>query len=517
MTKSYIVMMASVCIMMLTGLSSATRTGIAMSANERVLKDSKRVVMDFLSTTIQEIHFDDIQVLNLWSTYNVKFRSIEIREEDCDISISGNDIIIDVREAGGSFSGNARKPKLFGGFDEFSFDFHVDKGGFRHMRFEFGLDKQFVDGRTLPSIKVHKGYFDFNRHKFRLDINTDDWLLKTGSFLINTFKDAYLAILQPMLNLSFPLMANLAVSVVETTTRGEVNGGLIGSLVSILPQNQIRVPQDIYISYEMADDNRARIDNGKVIGYFVGDVKGLHEDQQIRGDEYLQLGDLNLDNNDAPFQYQISTKVLNLMFEVILGKNQIPIDLSYDIITASQFPIAFTSTQLEGAIPDLCDFIGYDVPLSGRFKNVGAPRFVFNNEAMTIKYSMEVEVWDEAFTKQYLTLTYHDIVIDFDMKLKDMHLRTEWHKIQMSHAEVRSDIVTTLAKTRANAKVTNYFNWAFDLIVPWVNELHPTNVSDIPIPTEIDGLVRINDLHMDVRDNYFSFTLDPEFLIKSRV
>jgi len=290
---------------------------------------------------------------------------------------------------------------------------------------------------------------------------------------------------------------------------------MIGSLVSVLPENDIQVPNDIFISYEMADDNRARIENGRIIGYFAGDVKGLSEDQHIKEEQYLQLGDLNLDNNDAPFQYQISTKVLNLMFEVILGKNQIPVDLSYDVITASKFPIAFTSTQLEGAIPDLCDFIGYDVPLSGRFKNAGAPRFVFNDEAMTIKYSLEVEVWDEGFTKQYLTLIYHDVSIDFDMKLEGMTLVTDWRQIQMSHAEVRSDIVTTLAKTHANAKVTNYFNWAFDMIVPWVNEYHPAGVSNVPLPSEVADLVLIKDLHMDVRANYFSFTMDPQFLIKS--
>lgn len=57
---------------------------------------------------------------------------------------------------------------------------------------------------------------------------------------------------------------------------------MIGSLVSILPDNNIQVPNDIFISYEMADDNRARIDNGRIVGYFAGEIKGLSEDQQIR-------------------------------------------------------------------------------------------------------------------------------------------------------------------------------------------------------------------------------------------
>jgi hypothetical protein len=45
----------------------------------------------------------------------------------------------------------------------------------------------------------------------------------------------------------------------------------------------------------------------------------------------------------------------------------------------------------------LCDKIGYDKNLSARFKNIGAPRFVFNNEEMSITYSMQVEVFDEEF------------------------------------------------------------------------------------------------------------------------
>jgi len=206
--------MVSACIMMLAGLSSATRTGIAMSADEKVLKDSKPVILDFLSAVIGEVHFDDFKVLGLWDVSEVKFRSVEIREEDCDVRLDGSDVVVDVRDAGGSFSGKASKPKLFGGRDEFSFDFHVDKGGFKQMHFEFGLGKQFVDGRTLPAIQVHKGQFEFDHNKIRLDINTDDWLLKTGSFLIDTFKSAYLAVLAPILNLSFPAMANMAIGAV---------------------------------------------------------------------------------------------------------------------------------------------------------------------------------------------------------------------------------------------------------------------------------------------------------------
>ena len=44
----------------------------------------------------------------------------------------------------------------------------------------------------------------------------------------------------------------------------------------------------------------------------------------------------------------------------------------------NSFPIDWTSSQLEGAIPELCEFVGYDMPLSPRFKNLGAPIFTLN-------------------------------------------------------------------------------------------------------------------------------------------
>ena len=84
------------------------------------------------------------------------------------------------------------------------------------------------------------------------------------------------------------------------------------------------------------------------------------------------------------------------------------------------------------------------------------------------------------------------------MKLENMHLLIDWVNIQMGKAEVKSDIVKSLERTHANIKVMNYFNWTFDLILPWVNEFKPKEISDILIPNEIDGLIRMNNLKMRV-------------------
>jgi hypothetical protein len=42
------------------------------------------------------------------------------------------------------------------------------------------------------------------------------------------------------------------------------------------------------------------------------------------------------------------------------------------------FPIRWDSNTLESFIPDFTSYVGYDVPLSARIKNLGAPRFVLN-------------------------------------------------------------------------------------------------------------------------------------------
>jgi hypothetical protein len=170
---------------------------------------------------------------------------------------------------------------------------------------------------------------------------------------------------------------------------------------------------------------------------------------------------------------------------------------------------------LEEFIPEFTDYVGYDVPLSARLKNLGAPRFIYNKQEMKIKYSCEVEVWNGDFTDYIMTLKYYDIEIVFDMWLEGMTLNTEWYKVQMDRAEVTSDVVDNLERVHANKRVTKFFNRAFQMILPWVNEFRPYGVAAIPIPDTLVDLIRIRDLKLAIRDNYFSFTLDPEFIIQS--
>lgn len=142
------------------------------------------------------------------------------------------------------------------------------------------------------------------------------------------------------------------------------------------------------------------------------------------------------------------------------------------------FPITWDSETLEGAIPGLCDEIGYDKNLSAKISNHGAPRFLFQETKMSIEYSMDVDVFDEHYDKWYLTMTMHNITIDFDVQVDNMTLLTHWNSIQMSHAEIsKSEHTSNLDNDFAQRTMTDYFNNVWIFVLPWVNEFHPMNIN----------------------------------------
>jgi len=58
-------------------------------------------------------------------------------------------------------------------------------------------------------------------------------------------------------------------------------------------------------------------------GYYTGAISGMG-DQAITDPKYHTPGDLQIkiDGTGDPFQYQMSTSVINDIFEVLLGKNE---------------------------------------------------------------------------------------------------------------------------------------------------------------------------------------------------
>ena len=138
---------------------------------------------------------------------------------------------------------------------------------------------------------------------------------------------------------------------------------------------------------------------------------------------------------------------------------------------ANGFPIEMTSNQLEGAIPQFTKYVGEDVSLSAIFKNIGAPKFIFDGDKeISIQFSMEVDLYDEFYDNLFATLQFFDVIIEFDMWLDGMTLNFNWNNIQMGKASVGSARVPAdvLEDNDADQHVEDYFNWSFDLILPWL-------------------------------------------------
>lgn len=110
---------------------------------------------------------------------------------------------------------------------------------------------------------------------------------------------------------------------------------------------------------------------------------------------------------------------------------------------------------------------------------------------MSIRFSMDVELWDEWFEEKFATIRFYDITIEMDMWLEDMTLNFNWREIQMRSASVISTKIPMdeFDNEEADQHVENYFNWSFDLILPWIQNQRVKNVNAFDIPKIIPGII----------------------------
>ena len=93
-----------------------------------------------------------------------------------------------------------------------------------------------------------------------------------------------------------------------------------------------------------------------------------------------------------------------------MGKNVLEKSASYLEMKKNGFPLEMTTNQMEGAIPMFTKYAGYDKEISAKFKNIGAPRFIFDEDKqMSINFSMEVDLYDEFFDNKLATLQFQNI------------------------------------------------------------------------------------------------------------
>jgi hypothetical protein len=177
----------------------------------------------------------------------------------------------------------------------------------------------------------------------------------------------------------------------------------------------------------------------------------------------------------------------------------------------SQFPLDLTTNQLGGAIPGLIEYAGEDKKLSTKFKNIGAPRFIFNDEKqMSVTCNLLVDYYDEEYLTKFASITYYNMTIDFDMWLdKNNTLNFVWNTIEMESARVTSDVIPGLDTPETNRHVQDYFNWSFDLILPWIKKVHYIGLNAFYIPNEVPGVIYFEDLKLSVKRNYLAFGMKP--------
>jgi hypothetical protein len=78
-----------------------------MSANEKVIQNSKTAFLEYMKQMFTEMKFDDFNVAN-YEMQNLQFTEIQIDESDVSIKIEGDRVKVDMKNVGGELSGHCQ-------------------------------------------------------------------------------------------------------------------------------------------------------------------------------------------------------------------------------------------------------------------------------------------------------------------------------------------------------------------------------------------------------------------------
>lgn len=204
----------------------------------------------------------------------VRLEGVDLKPEDIQVWIEGDRVKMHLTGLGGKIKGHSWKKRWFDE-ENFDFTFNMDRGAFKHIDFDFYLASREIDGRFIPVPFVKEGSMEMDWDKISYDIATDNWQTQFGGFMMQAGKGIFLAAIQTVMNMYFKDISNNAISTFSETLSGTMGGGMIQGLVDVLPDNNIRLSNDIYLDYAMPQDKHAFIENGKMAGYFVGQVLGV--------------------------------------------------------------------------------------------------------------------------------------------------------------------------------------------------------------------------------------------------
>jgi len=191
---------------------------------------------------------------------------------------------------GGRLTGHSWKKVLFGE-EVFDFEINVEKGGIS-LELNFEITNQIIDGKQRPVPHITTSHLSFKDSLIQIHLNSGN----LGPILLNTyigiFKGVFLAAIEPIMNLgTFPAIANAAISSVMIESKGQIKMGLLEMIVSMLPTNDIMIPDNIAVSYAGLDGGQPDIADGRISGYFEGVINGMGNDA-VTDEKYNKNGDL---------------------------------------------------------------------------------------------------------------------------------------------------------------------------------------------------------------------------------
>lgn len=237
---------------------------------------------------------------------------------------------MDLHDIGGRWRGHSLKHILFYR-EEYNFDINYRKGGIENLHLEFQMDKQYIDEKEMPFMRIDKVHIDFDHTKIEFNIDSGNILMKGVNLGIKIIKTAVLAIVKPIINNGplFTQSGNAMLALILSESHGRIPMGPLQMMLMSLPQNDIKIPDDISLNYGVANGHQAWIGNDRINGFFDGKIEGTYGDD-IHDGAFGEKGDLTLEDNGSPFQFEISNNMINNMFNIILGQNKINVDCTFD-------------------------------------------------------------------------------------------------------------------------------------------------------------------------------------------
>lgn len=205
--------------------------------------------------------------------------------------------------------------------EEFDFDVNLQKGGIKWLKMDFVFDKQYINERQMPYLAMHSSSIEFNSKLIDISLRSDNLGIQALNFGIKTFKDVIIFALQPFIDgAAFPLACNIALTTILSEEKGEITMGPIQMLLMSLPEHQIVLEKGVTMNYANVHRHECWISNDRMHGYFLGEIDGMGG-EEVTDDKYGALGDMDLDDNGPPFEFQISNRLINNMFHVVLAHN----------------------------------------------------------------------------------------------------------------------------------------------------------------------------------------------------